>query len=183
MRFRPAGTEIRAATTLAAVAVSTTGTNERRPCPTRNPKSGRVSSVGIGRYRLPDKTSTNTPRYPKEWTTSMTHLASSASRLPITCYPPTSSAGRPQYAPNDARAARPWTAVAVGPPTSPPIDVVVESVEVRKAPLHPSPTGQTILGASFCRGCWIMPRHRYLSSPDDATAPDPPGTGRRRTNR
>src|SRR5215208_2302898 len=95
--------------TLAAVAVSSTGMNERRPCPTKKPASGRVSSVGIGRCKSPNTISTNTPTYPKEWTTSVTHLARSVSSSPTALHLPTSSEGHVQYAPYDAR-----TAAAVG---------------------------------------------------------------------
>src|SRR5829696_7729561 len=89
------------ADTLAAVAASSTGKKERRPCPTRNPNSGRVNSVGTGRYRLPARMRTNTPTYPKDRTTSSTHPTSSASGAPIAPYPPISSTIRPNYAPYD----------------------------------------------------------------------------------
>src|SRR5215218_6735835 len=92
------------ALTLAAVAESNTGTYVRRPLPIRNPKSGNVSSVGIGKYRLPDNMRTNTPTYPSEWTTSMTHRTRSVSTPPIVLCPPISSPSRPNYAPCDAPA-------------------------------------------------------------------------------
>src|SRR5215210_7696215 len=79
------------ALTLAAVAESNTGTNVRRPLPIRKPNSGNVSSVGTGRYRLPANIRTNTPTYPSEWTTSMTHRTRSMSTPPIVLYPPISS--------------------------------------------------------------------------------------------
>src|SRR5215213_10600619 len=89
------------ALTLAAVAESNTGTYVRRPLPIRNPKSGNVSSVGIGKYRLPDNMRTNTPTYPIEWTTSMTHRTRSVSTPPIVPDPPISSPRQPNYAPCD----------------------------------------------------------------------------------
>src|SRR5215217_7901 len=102
LSLNPTAYMTNAAHTLAAVAVSSTGTNERRPLPIRNPNSGNVSSVGTGTYMLPANMRTNTPTYPSEWTTSMTHRTTSVSTPPIVPYPPISSPRQPNYAPCDA---------------------------------------------------------------------------------
>src|ERR671913_325070 len=90
-----------AAHTLADVAASSTGTNESRPWPTKTPNSGGVGRVGPGGYTLPANIRTNTPTYPNECTTSMTHRTRSVSTPPIVPYPPISSPRQPNYAPQD----------------------------------------------------------------------------------
>ena len=42
----------------ATVLTNSTGAKEKRPCPTRKPARGRVSSVGIGKCRYPNATRT-----------------------------------------------------------------------------------------------------------------------------